>query len=89
MLIELCVDGRNMPLTDKEAKVALQAVKKYRDNLIRKPVKASKRRELDMEAHSLIAMGMSVQEVARALKITVNAVNGCLRRVESGRYPNV
>ena len=89
MLIELCVDGRSMPLTDKEARVALQAVKRYRDDLIRKPVKTSKRRELDMEAHYLVEMGMSVQEAARSLKITVNALKGCLRRVESGRYGSV
>lgn len=89
MLIEFCVNGKNMPLTDKEAKIALRAVKKYREDLIRKPMMTSKRQELDMEAYTLVQMGMSLQEVGRALKITVASVKGCLQRVQSGRYGSV
>lgn len=89
MIVELVVDGKPMPITEKEAKTALKAVLKYREKLSARPIKVSKRQELDMEAYELWQRGMTVADVARALHITANSVRGCIGRVEAGRYGSV
>lgn len=86
--IEMVVDGKRIPITENEARVALNAVKDYRKSLkkLLRPRKIPIREERDRECWQLHMLGYTDAEIGREIGITARSVRGALCRVENGRY---
>ena len=89
--IELVVDGKSKPLTEQEAKIALEAVLCYRKSCKRAVRQKDEgiRERRDKECWRLLNLGYTYQEIGREVGISTCAVHGAVERVENGRYGNV
>lgn len=89
--IEFVVDGESKPITEQEAKVALEAVIAYRRSQKRAVSKRDEgiRERRDKECWELLNLGYSYQEIGRELGVTVRTVKGAIGRIENGRYGDV
>ena len=84
--IRFQVDGKDVPLTEKEGRAALRAVLDYRRSLGKLQRKLYKREEMDFECYDMRLLGYTDAEIGRALGISARSVRTAVGRVESGRY---